>query len=67
MRSKAWTVFARSNTGVVSSNPTRLMDVCPTFFCVCVVLCRYRPCDGANPSSKGSYRLSIRSTVPEKL
>jgi hypothetical protein len=38
-RSKAWTVFARSNTGVVGSNDTRDMDVCVRLFCVCVVLC----------------------------
>jgi hypothetical protein len=31
-RSEAWTVFSRSNTGIVDSNPTRGMDVC-------VVLC----------------------------
>jgi hypothetical protein len=39
-RSKARNVFARSNTGIVGSNPTRGMDVCPRFFCVCVILCR---------------------------
>jgi hypothetical protein len=38
-RSKAWTVFARSITGIVGSNPTRDMDVCVRLFCVCVVLC----------------------------
>jgi hypothetical protein len=27
-RSKKWTVFARSNAGIVSSNPTRGVDVC---------------------------------------
>jgi hypothetical protein len=27
-RSKAWTVFVRSNTGIVGSNPTRGIDVC---------------------------------------
>jgi hypothetical protein len=27
-RSKAWTVFARSNTGIVGLNPTQGMDVC---------------------------------------
>jgi hypothetical protein len=27
-RSKAWTVFARSNPGIMGSNPTRGMDVC---------------------------------------
>jgi hypothetical protein len=37
--SKAWTVCARLNTGVVGSNPTGGMDVCVPLFCVCVVLC----------------------------
>jgi hypothetical protein len=27
-RSKAWTVFARSNTGIVGSNRTRYVDGC---------------------------------------
>jgi hypothetical protein len=26
--SKIWTIFARSNAGIVISNPTRGMDVC---------------------------------------
>jgi hypothetical protein len=41
-RPKAWTVFARSNTGIVGSNPTRGMDntdVCVRLFYVYVVLC----------------------------
>jgi hypothetical protein len=38
-RSKAWSVFPRSKTGLVGSNPTRGMDVCLRLFCVCVVLC----------------------------
>jgi hypothetical protein len=33
-RSKAWTVFARSNTGILGSNPTRGMNVCVRLFCV---------------------------------
>jgi hypothetical protein len=37
--SRAWTVFVRSNTGVMGSNPTRDMDVGMPLFCVCVVLC----------------------------
>jgi hypothetical protein len=36
---KAWTVFARSNSGIVGSNPTRGMDVCVRLFCVFAVLC----------------------------
>jgi hypothetical protein len=38
---KECTAFARSEAGIVGSNPTQGMDVwcvCP-FFCVCVVLC----------------------------
>jgi hypothetical protein len=38
-RSKAWTVFARSNTEIVGSNLTREMDVCMSLFCLCAVLC----------------------------
>jgi hypothetical protein len=39
-RSKAWPIFARSSTAVVGSYPTRGMDVCVRFFCVCFfVLC----------------------------
>jgi hypothetical protein len=37
--SKAWIVFARSNTGVVGSNPTQGMDDCVRLFYVYVVLC----------------------------
>jgi hypothetical protein len=35
----AWTIFARSNAGIVDSNPTQDMDVCVRLFCVYVVLC----------------------------
>jgi hypothetical protein len=38
-RSKAWTVFARSNAGIVGLNPTRGMDVYVCLFSACVVLC----------------------------
>jgi hypothetical protein len=38
-RTKAWIVFARSNTGIVGSNPSRGVDVCVRFYCVCIVLC----------------------------
>jgi hypothetical protein len=34
-RTKAWTVFARSNIGVVGSNSTQGMDVCLRLFCLC--------------------------------
>jgi hypothetical protein len=32
-------VFARSNAGIVDSNPTQGMDVYVRLFCVCIVLC----------------------------
>jgi hypothetical protein len=39
-RSKARNVFARSTTGIVGSNPARVMDVGLRLSCVCVVRCR---------------------------
>jgi hypothetical protein len=36
-RSRAYNIFASSNTGIVCSNLTRLMDVCVLL--VCVILC----------------------------
>jgi hypothetical protein len=36
---KAWTVFARLNTGIVGSNPTLVMVVGVLVICVSVVLC----------------------------
>jgi hypothetical protein len=36
VRSEAWTVFARSNAGIVDLNPTRSIGVCLCLFCVCV-------------------------------
>jgi hypothetical protein len=38
-RSEAWTTFALSNTSIVSSNPTRGMDVCVRLVRICVALC----------------------------
>jgi hypothetical protein len=38
-RSEAWTVFSRSNSGIVVSNPTQGMSRYLRLFCVCVVLC----------------------------
>jgi hypothetical protein len=36
VRSEAWNVFARSNTGILNSNPTQGTDVCLCLFYVCV-------------------------------
>jgi hypothetical protein len=42
--SKAWTVFARSDAGIVGSNPTQGMHV--WCVCVCVCVCSvFVPCD----------------------
>jgi hypothetical protein len=41
-QSKARSVFARSNAWIMGSNPTQVMDVCVSLFCVCVVLCVVR-------------------------
>jgi hypothetical protein len=35
-RSKAWTISARSNAGIMGSNPTQGMDVCLRLFSVYV-------------------------------
>jgi hypothetical protein len=63
-RSKARTVFGRSNIVIAVSNPARGMDVCPRFFCVvlcCVVLCcpvQVEALRRADPPSKESYQMS---------
>jgi hypothetical protein len=36
-RAKARTVFGPSNKGIVGSNPTQDLDVCPRLFCVYIV------------------------------
>jgi hypothetical protein len=38
-RSKARTVFVRSNAGIVGSNPTQGMDVCVCVYSVFVFTC----------------------------
>jgi hypothetical protein len=56
-RSKAWTVFARSNASIVGSNPTKGMDVCLRLLC----LYRQRPCDWLSPrprSPTGCLRIT---------
>jgi hypothetical protein len=58
-RSKAWTVFAHSNPGIVGSNFTQGRDVCVRLFCVYVVLCVGSGlATGWSPSNE-SYRLCI--------
>jgi hypothetical protein len=55
-RSKAWTVFARSNAEIVGSNPSRGMDVCLSAFILC--LCYVAALRRADHSSNESYRMS---------
>jgi hypothetical protein len=38
-RSKAWTVYAHSNAGIVGSYPTQGMDVCVCVYSVFVLFC----------------------------
>jgi hypothetical protein len=61
-RSEAWTVFARSNAGIVGSNPTQGMDICiMCVYSVFVLSCvQVEALRRADPPSKESYRLSIR-------
>jgi hypothetical protein len=56
-RSKAWTVFSRSDTGIVGLNPTWGVDVCVRLFCVCAVLCAGSGLTTGWCPPKESYRL----------
>jgi hypothetical protein len=49
VRSKAINVFARSNAGIMDSNPTQGTDVCVRLFCLYYSVCRQRPWDGLIP------------------
>jgi hypothetical protein len=62
-RSKARTVFARSNGGIVALNPTQGMDV---FVCVYSVFVQVAVLWRADDSSKESYRLCKRDYETEK-
>jgi hypothetical protein len=53
--SKARNVLARSNTGIVGSNPTHGMDVCLRLLCICLQVAALRRADH---SSKVTYGLS---------
>jgi len=56
-RSKASTVFDRSNTGIVGLNPAQGMDVCPRFSVLsCPVY--VEALRWADPPSKESYQMS---------
>jgi hypothetical protein len=51
--SKAWNVFARSNIGIVSSNPNQSMGVRLRLFYIRVLLCKVAAMLRADPPSKG--------------
>jgi hypothetical protein len=64
-QSKAWTVFARSNAGIVGLNPTLGMDVC--IYSVFVLLCvQVEALRRTDPSSKESYRLCKKDYETEE-
>jgi hypothetical protein len=73
-RSEEYTVFTRSQTGIVGSNPTQGIDiwcVC-AFLCVCVVLCLGRglstswsPVQGVLPSV--NYQETEKSALCSKM
>jgi hypothetical protein len=57
-RSKVWTVFARSNAGIVGSNPTQRHGYCLCVYSVCMLSrVRVAALRRADHSSKQSYRL----------
>jgi hypothetical protein len=60
VRSKVWTVFARSDARIVGSIPTQVMDVCVCVYSVFVLFCMYLAAlRRADPPSKESYQLCI--------
>jgi hypothetical protein len=57
-RPETWTVFARSDAGVVGSNPTQVIDDCVCVYSVFVLFCVWvAALRRADPPSKESYRL----------
>jgi hypothetical protein len=54
---EAWNVFARSNAGIVCSNPTQGIDVCLLLFCVCM------SCVGSGLASGSSPVQGVLPTV----
>jgi hypothetical protein len=66
-RSKAWTVFTRSNAGIVGSNPTQGMDVCVCVYSVFVLSCvQVAAFRRADHSSKETYRLCKKDYETEE-
>jgi hypothetical protein len=66
-RPKAWTVFARSNAGMVRSNPTQGMDVCVCVHSVSVLSCVWMAAlRRADLSPRESYRLCKKDYETEE-
>jgi hypothetical protein len=59
-RCKASTVFARSDTGILGSNPTGGMDDYVCLFCVCAVLCVVSGLVTPDPTSNKCLQIVYR-------
>jgi hypothetical protein len=73
-QSKAYTAFARSNAGIVSSNSTQGMDLYVRLFCIYVVLCVGRglatgwsPAGGVLPTKYGIKKLKQQPRLNKGL
>jgi hypothetical protein len=62
--SQACITFHRSNTEMVGSNSSRDINVYRRFFCVCVVLYTYRPCD--EPTHARGLQQNVYKQDPER-
>jgi hypothetical protein len=68
--SEAWTVFARSNTRIVGSNPMQGMDVCLRLFSVCIgrgLAMGWSPIWGVLPSALGLRNWSETKSFTDAL
>jgi hypothetical protein len=69
-RSTAWTVFVRSNAGIVGPNPTQGMDVCPCLFCICIgsgLVRGWSPIEGVLPTFLGLRNWSEKRGFTDAL
>jgi hypothetical protein len=71
-QSNTWNVFARSDAGIVGSDPTQGMDVCVRLSCVCVVLCvgsglarGWSPFQGVLPTVQKDYDTEEEATAQQ--
>jgi hypothetical protein len=59
-------VFARSDTEILGSNPTGGMDICMRLLCVCVILCVDSGLATGWSAGQGALRTVYRITKTEK-